>query len=68
MNNWKFKDRAEVAQAIKDEGLEYFVTGYSQSTQMPDEELEKIFEKAAQAYEDFKEVLEELAESVGIKT
>ena len=68
MSEWKIKDRATVAQAIKNEGLEYFVTGYSQSSQMPDEELEKVFERAEIAYGKFEEILEELAELVGIKT
>jgi|TARA_Y100000310_G_scaffold299083_1_gene333601 hypothetical protein len=67
MCDWKIKDRATVAQAIKNEGLEYFVTGYSQSSQMPDKELEAVFIKAEKAYGEFQEVLEELAEIVGIE-
>ena len=66
MSDWKIKDRATVAQAIKNEGLEYFITGYSQPSQMPDEELAIKFQQAEIAYNHFQEICEEFAELVGI--
>lgn len=66
MSDWKFKDRAQVAQSMQYEGLEYFVTGYSQSSQMPDKETEELFGKAEEAYAEFQEACENLAKFVGI--
>ena len=66
MSDWKIKDRATVAQAIKNEGLKYFIIGYSQPSQMPDDELRQKFEQAEKAYSDFQEICEEFAELVGI--
>ena len=68
MDEWKMKNRFEVAKAIENKGLEYFVTGYSQSSQMPDDELKEIFQRAEEAYFNFQEICEELSQAVGIET
>lgn len=49
----KFKDRHEVKNSMEDEGLAYFLQGYTSADAMPDAELERAFEKARAALNEF---------------
>ena len=53
------KNRNDVAIALEEEGIEYFLTSYCGPTDMPDEELKRAFEKALAGIEAFEKLLPE---------
>ena len=53
----KFKDRRDVKEAVANEGLAYFLQGYTGADSMPDAELSAAFEAARGALNNFEALL-----------
>lgn len=56
------RNRKDVAIAVMQEGIGYFLTGYCDASHMPDKELEEAFQKAVDAINEFENLLPEIEE------
>ena len=54
----KYNNRIEVFHDMKDEGLSYFITGFTRSDAMPDEESRLAFARCEEALEAFEDLIE----------
>ncbi len=62
----KYKNYTKVYYSIENEGLGYFLTGYTSANTMPDEKGEELFNIAKQALLEFKNYVNQQMEKEDI--